>query len=339
MTEMSSNVNQVERLALAIDVGGTNIKAAVINSHGEPLSVKRVGTPAKSAPDQVIHEILEIMHGLCLECSLDSNQLEGIGVSFAGFVTADGTVTATAHLSRDFIGLNLHSLLSPHLPSRYYFSLDTPTPTLGEAYFGAGRGFTNFAYVTVSTGIGAGIMINGRYFTGGMGWAGGVGHIIIDESSERVCEGCGNHGCLETFAAKQGIVTTAREMSEQFPASCILQLAGGKVESITPKLVYEAAQAGDQTARRVFDHAGHALGLGLVCLADIVAPELIIIGGGIAQAGDILLEPARKVVRERAFPPRIRGVEIVQAALGDMSAVFGAAAMVFFDLRINSPVD
>jgi glucokinase len=86
---------------------------------------------------------------------------------------------------RDFIGLKLRSLLSPHIPSRYYFSLDTPTPTLGEAYFGAGRGYDDFAYVTVSTGIGAGIMSNGKYFTGGMGWAGGVGHIIIDETSER----------------------------------------------------------------------------------------------------------------------------------------------------------
>jgi glucokinase len=336
---MGPKVMQNERLALAIDVGGTNIKAAVINSKGELLSVKRVVTPAKSAPDQVIHEILEIMHRLCLECSLNSNQLEGIGVSFAGFVTADGMVTATAHLSREFIGLNLRSLLSQYIPSRYYFSLDTPTPTLGEAYFGAGKGYDDFAYVTVSTGIGAGIMSNGKYFTGGMGWAGGVGHIIIDETSERICEGCGNHGCLETLAAKQGIVTTAREMIEQFPNSRILELADGKLEKITPKLVFEAARAGDQAACLVFEYAGHALGLGLVSLADIVAPDLIIIGGGIAQAGDLLLEPARKVVRERAFPPQIRSVEIVQAALGDMSAVFGAAAMVFFDLRINSPVD
>ena len=336
---MAMNVAQDERLALAIDVGGTNIKAAVINSEGELLAVKRAVTPAKSPPDRVIQQILEVMHELYQECSLEINQLEGIGVSFAGFVTADGMVTATAHLSREFIGLNLRSLLSQHIPNRYYFSLDTPTPTLGEAYFGAGKGYADFAYVTVSTGIGAGIMANGKYFTGGMGWAGGVGHIIIDETSERVCEGCGNHGCLETFAAKQGIVRTAREMIEQFPDSRILQFAGDQLETITPKMVFEAAQAGDQAARRVFEHAGHALGLGLVSLADIVAPDRIIVGGGIAQAGELLLEPARKVVRERAFPPRIRSVDIVQAALGDMSAVFGAAAMVFFDLRINSPID
>ena len=335
---MAWNSADDDRLALAIDVGGTNIKAAVINSRGKLLAVRREATPAKSPPGQVIRHILEVMHELYRECSLDTSRLEGIGVSFAGFVTSNGMVTATAHLSQEFVGLNLHSLLSTQIPSRYYFSLDTPTPTLGEAYFGAGRGFADFAYVTVSTGIGAGIIVNGKYFTGGLGWAGGVGHIIIDENSEHVCEGCGNHGCLETFAAKQGIIATASEMARIYPDSQILKLANGRIEAITPQLVCEAAKAGDPAACQVFERAGHALGLGLVSLADIVAPARIIVGGGIAQAGDLLLEPARKVVRERAFPPRIRTVEIVQAALGDLSAVFGAAAMVFYDLHINSPI-
>jgi len=181
--------------------------------------------------------------------------------------------------------------------------------------------------------------VRGKYFTGGLGWAGGVGHTIIDENSERVCEGCGNHGCLETFAAKQGIITTARELLVQHPDSLIIKLTGGKQENITPELIYEAAKAGDPAACEVFERAGHALGLALVSLADIVAPTRIIIGGGIAQSGDFLLEPARKVIRERAFPPRIRQTEIVQAALGDLSAVYGAAAMVFFDLRINNPME
>lgn len=328
-----------DRLALAIDVGGTNIKAGLITSQGKLLAARREATAAKSPPEQVIRQILEVVQELYGECSLETSRLEGIGVSFAGFVTADGMVTATAHLSREFVGLNLHNLLSAEIPSRYYFSLDTPTPTLGEAYFGAGRGFADFAYVTVSTGIGAGIMANGKYFTGGLGWAGGVGHIIIDETSARVCEGCGNHGCLETFAAKQGIVATACEMVQVFSDSQILKLANGRLEAITPQLVCEAAKAGDMAARQVFERAGHALGLGLVSLADIVAPARIIVGGGIAQAGELLLEPARKVVRERAFPPHIRNVEIVQAALGDLSAVFGAAAMVFYDLQINSPIE
>jgi glucokinase len=116
-------------------------------------------------------------------------------------------------------------------------------------------------------------------------------------------------------------------------------LKAGGGQSRSDHLSWSCRRGGDPAAVEVFNRAGHALGLGLVSLADIVAPTRIIIGGGIAQAGELLLEPARRVVRERAFPPRIREVEIVQAALGDLSAVFGAAAMVFYDLRINSPID
>jgi glucokinase len=326
-------------LALAIDVGGTNIKAAVVTRRGKLVAVQRRNTPAKSPPELVMAQMVSILRDLCSQSELEISHIDGIGVSLAGFVTADGMVTATAHLSQAFVGFNLYPYLYRELPLEYYFSLDTPTPTLGEAYFGAGEGIDDFAYITVSTGIGAGMMLNGRYYTGGMGWAGGVGHIIIDENSERVCEGCRNRGCLETFAAKQGIIATALETLETHPNSLIIKLAQNLRENITPKLVFEAAQAGDEAACEVFERAGHSLGLGLVALADIVAPSRIIIGGGIAQAGDLLLEPARRVVRERAFPPRIRQVEIVQAALGDLSAVYGAAAMVFHDLRINSPIE
>lgn len=325
--------------ALAIDVGGTNIKAAIITRSGEMTALVRRETPAKSHPSIVINQMLSIAHELIDQSRIDPDMLTGIGISIAGFVTSDGIVTATAHLSRDFIGYDLYTALHHELPQNYYFSLDTPAPTLGEAYFGAGRGIDDFAYVTVSTGIGAGIMVGGKYFTGGLGWAGGVGHTIIDEKSERVCEGCGNHGCLETFAAKQGIIMTARELLVKYPDSLIIRLTSGKQENITPELVYEAAKAGDPAGCEVFERAGHALGLALVSLADIVAPTRIIIGGGIAQAGDFLLEPARKVIRERAFPPQIRQTQIVQAALGDLSAVYGAAAMVFNDLRINSPME
>ncbi len=120
------------------------------------------------------------------------------------------------------------------------------------------------------------------------------------------------------------------------PGNRILDLAKNDPALITPRIIFEAAELGDMTAIEVFRRAGHALGLGLVSLADIVSPSRIIVGGGIAQAGKFLLEPAIEVVRTRAFPPRIRQVEIVQAALGDQSGIYGAAVMVFHDLRINS---
>ena len=323
-------------LALALDVGGTNIKGGIFTRDGRLLASCVKSTPAKEHPETVILQMLDLIRALCTECSIEPDSLDGIGISMAAFLTADGVVTATAHLSREWLGYDLKTRLFGEVPLEYYFSLDTPAPTLGEAYYGAGQGVLDLAYVTVSTGIGAGILVGGKYFVGGLGWAGGMGHIILDEHSTRLCEGCGNYGCLETFAAKNGIITTAQELSAADPAGRILELAHGDPANITPRLVYQAAMLGDPVALKVFRRAGHALGLGLVSLADIIAPTRIIIGGGIAQAGELLLGPAREVVQTRAFPPRIRQVEIVQAALGDLSGIYGAAAMVFYDLRINT---
>lgn len=280
--------------------------------------------------------VIDMIAQLCTTTGNRISDLIGIGISIAAFITAEGVTTATAHLSPEWVGFDLKAALAVKLPSNYYFALDTPAPTLGEGYFGAGMGIDHFVYVTVSTGIGAGIMNKGQYFIGGLGWAGGLGHIIIDEKSERVCQGCGNRGCLETFAATQGIIATTKEFATRYPESLLHSLLNGDLERITPAIVYEAAKQNDPAASAVWEYAGHALGIGLTNLTDIVSPGRIVVGGGISQAGDFLLEPARKVVRERAFPPQHRHVEIVQAALGDLSGMYGAAAMVFYDTHINS---
>ncbi len=333
-----SHKNPADRdLAVAVDIGGTKIKTGLIRRDGTLVGLERVSTPATAAPEDVMQLVLRLTRGLCGRHGLTLDQADGIGISIAAYVTADGKVTANSHLSDEWLNYDLGERLAGETSIPQYFVLDTPAPTLGEAYYGAGKGIDHFAYVTVSTGIGAGIMANGRYYTGGMGWAGGVGHSIIDEKSPRICEGCGNAGCLETFAATQGIIATTLEMLAQRPDSLILELVGGEHAAITPTVVCEAAKQGDAVAHAVWDRVGHMLGIGLVNLIDIVAPRRVVVGGGISQAGDLLLEPARAVIRERAFPPNLREVEIVQAALRDLSGAYGAAAMVFHDLRVNLP--
>ncbi len=324
------------RLALAVDIGGTKIKAGLITFDGDLLSIERVSTPSPPLPEPITREVVRLIGHMLDQNRLSISDVEGVGVSMAAFITADGVITATAHLDQSWVGSDFRARLLRDYQTNYYFSLDTPAPTLGEAYYGAGKGIADFAYVTVSTGVGAGIMVGGKYLTGGLGWAGGVGHIIIDETSERVCHGCGNHGCLETFAATQGIITTAKELLAQHPGGVIPALVGGDLDKITPAILYEAAQQGDATARAVWRRVGHALGIGLTNLIDIISPERVVVGGGIAQAGDLLLEPARAVIRERAFPPQHRQAQVVAAQLGDLSGIYGAAAMVFHDLRINT---
>ena len=336
---MSYSPEDKLRLAVAIDIGGTSIKAGMIREDGQLLALRRAPTPPEELPEHIVLIILDLIAKVCEGSALSLGKVEGIGISIAAFITAEGIITATAHLSQEWVGYDLQGRLSSDLPAKYYFALDTPAPTLGEAYFGAGKGVQDCVYVTVSTGIGAGIMTGGKYFVGGLGWAGGIGHSIIDETSERICSGCGNAGCLETFAATQGFLATTRELVQSEPHSLILALAKGNLDAITPRVVFEAAQQHDPIANEVWEKVGHVLGVALTNLINVVSPQRVIVGGGIAQAGDYLLEPVRTVIRSRAFPPQHRTVELVQAALSDLSGIFGAAAMVFHDLRINPPME
>ena len=168
-----------EDVAVALDVGGTMLKAALIARDGQLLALERLPTPSDSPPEHVAE--------LLAETGLTVETIAGVGISIAAFITAEGVITATAHLVPAWVGFDLGRRLAAVLPANYYFALDTPAPTLGEAHYGAGRGVADFAYVTVSTGIGAGVVACGRLYTGGLGWAGGVGHVVVDPNGPRVC--------------------------------------------------------------------------------------------------------------------------------------------------------
>jgi glucokinase len=321
-------------VVVAVDVGGTSIKAGLFDRGGALLATRRAATPARAAPEQIARCILDFVADFRAHEEHPIETIVGVGVALAAFITDAGVVVATPHLSPAWVGYDLRTRLRRDLAVPYYFALDTPAPTWGEAYYGAGRGIDHFVYVTVSTGIGAGVMMNGRYMSGSLGYAGGVGHTIIDEQSDRVCEGCGNAGCVETFAARDGIIRTARDILSDYPHSLMVALCDGRIDRLTPEIAWQAALRGDEAARLVFARAGHALGIALTNLIDIVDPKRVIVGGGIAQAGDLLLAPARAVVQQRAYPPPLREVAVVQAELGDLSGMYGAAAMVIHDLHV-----
>jgi glucokinase len=320
--------------AIAVDIGASAIKSTVISPDGVVRAITRAPTPGSASGATTL--LVETIRDLLRETAMTLNDIAGIGISLAAFVTAEGEIVATAHLSQDWVGFPLGETLRSELPTNHYFALDAPAPTLGEAHFGAGRGLSDFAYVTVSTGVGAGLFAGGSLYTGGLGWAGGVGHVVVDPNGKRQCTGCGNYGCVETYAALQGVLALAQEAIQRSPES---SLAAIPSLDLSPKVIAEAACAGDAGARWVYEQAGHHLGLGLTSLVDIFSPVRIVVGGGIALAGDLLLEPARRVIQRSAYPPVHRTVEVVPAELGDLSGAFGVAAMVFHDIRINTAME
>ena len=198
---------------------------------------------------------------------------------------------------------------------------------MGEHQFGVGRGVDNLIYLTVSTGIGGGIIINGRLYLGVSGSAGEIGHMTIDVNGPE-CS-CGNIGCLEMLASGKAIAREAIRRISQGEGSSLAKMVEGKIDNITAEEVGVAAEGGDSLSLEVISQAATYLGVGMVNLVNILNPEMIIVGGGVAQMGELLLAPARQVVEERAFKLPAQAVRIVPAHLGDEAGVLGVAIFAY----------
>ncbi len=223
--------------------------------------------------------------------------------------------------------VQLRHILAEKLGVVTYIINDASAAALGEYRFGAGRGFDNMIYLTVSTGIGGGIIVDGELYSGADGCAGELGHMTIEVDGPQ-CH-CGNFGCLEALASGWAVVREAKTRINQGEKSSIIELVDGRFESITAETVAVAARRGDQLAANIVRDAANYLGVGLANLVNIFNPELIVIGGGLSKMGNMLLKPARKVLKERAFTLPARTVRLVRARLGGNAGIIGAAAYVF----------
>jgi glucokinase len=200
---------------------------------------------------------------------------------------------------------------------------DVRAITNGEWRFGAGRGVDTVAVFAVGTGIGGGLVINGRLHLGIGGTAGELGHTIIDFNGARC--GCGNHGCLETFASGPAIAAMGMKAVAQGLTTNLGELCGYDLNRITPALIAQAAESGDEIAKEIYEHAGYYIGIAAANICTIIGPKRIIIGGGVAQAGELLLDPIRRTLRARVHIMPVEQVEVVPSTLGDNAGVIGVA--------------
>jgi glucokinase len=218
----------------------------------------------------------------------------------------------------------LKEIIERELTRKTFILNDANAAAFGEFSFGAGRGARYFIYVTVSTGIGGGIVIDGRIYSGFSGVAGEVGHMTIQDDGPRC--GCGNIGCWEALASGTALAREARERIKEGAKTEILKYADGDLEKVRAEVIEKAAEEGDGLAAELIAHTAHYLGVGLANLINIFNPELIVIGGGLSNIGDRLLQPAFDTARSRSFPQAQRSVRFARAELGRNSGVLGAAA-------------
>ncbi len=312
---------------LAIDLGGTKIFAAITSNKGLVIAKERYLTLADEGPQVVIKRIFSAIDHLLSQRNINSSQLDGISIAAAGAIDFEkGLITSSPHLP-DWHDVPLRDIVREKYRVNTFLINDASAAVLGEHHFGAGQGVNNLILLTVGTGIGGGIIINEELYSGASGSAGEIGHTTIDVNGPR-CS-CGNTGCLEALVSGTAVAKEAIKRIRQGEGSALTEIVGGKIEDITAEKVGVAAQDGDSLASEVILKAATYLGVGLANLVNIFNPEMIIISGGMAKMGDLLLDPARQIVRERAFQLSAQAVQIVSAQLGDDAGVLGAAVFAF----------
>ena len=312
---------------IGIDVGGTNVKIALVDDNGKIIYSNSVPTYAKLGYEYTVNNIKQAIKDLMKETNTTPSDIEGIGFDFPGQVDCKTGVVKLAPNIPGWVNVPIAQMIEDefHIPTR--IDNDVRCAALGELKFGAGKGCENFICITVGTGIGSGIVINGKVVRGATNAAGELGHIKLQMNGGPIC-GCGDTGCLEAFASGPAIVAMAQEYIKGGKSTKFREMAAVEGGEITPYMVAKAAEEGDSVAKRIFEIVGEYIGIGLTSVINLLNPERVIIGGGVAESGELLLGPIRKTIKERAMVVAGNAVEIVPAQLGNSAGVIGASMLI-----------
>jgi glucokinase len=305
------------------DLGGTQIRAFVSDAQGNVCGRAATLTCATEGPDAVIGRIEETIRQAV--GAIPWGDIRGIGVGAPGPLDPwEGVILGAPNLP-GWERMPLAAILSRAFGCDVRVGKDANLGALGEHIYGAGRGVANLVYMTISTGIGGGVIANGQLLLGAGGLAGEVGHQTIIADGP-LCP-CGNYGCLESLAAGPAIGRMGREAADGGRGERMLSFVQGVTKDIDARTVSRAAEEGDPVAVQIIGRAANYIGIGLANICNLFNPELLVLGGGVTHVGDLLFDTVRAVIAQRALPAA-RGVRVVPAALGDDVVLYGAAALI-----------
>ena len=313
---------------VGVDLGGTNVRAAVIDRASEQIVARgeNISSRGMDGPEMTAMQIATAARTALDQAGASLEQVLGVGVAVPGHVKAkEGLVKWAPNFKDQWKEVPIAALIERHLGLPVQIGNDANLAALGEFRFGAGREVRHLVMVTLGTGIGGGIIVDGKLLDGADGGAGEIGHMVINPGGRG---GNSAFGSVEGETQRDAIIErAARKIQEGYQTSL-----GERVDynrfALTPAIIAEEAQKGDAIALEVFEETGYYLGLCVTNLIDLLNPEMVVIGGGIAQAGDIILDPIRRTVTATAIRSLAKSCRIVPAELGDNAGIFGGAAII-----------
>jgi len=316
--------------ALGIDIGGTNIKFVIINNSGEIIDFLEIESKAEVGRKFILGNIIT-----GIEKILSKNKkikIEGVGVGTPGLVNEEGKVVTGASNLKGWNGTPIKKILEKKLNIPVYVDNDVTALALGEAYFGAGRGYKNVICLALGTGLGGGIIIDKKIYRGRFGYAGEFGHIVVNPNGPRCT--CGKIGCLETYASSWGLKRMAIKFFENNKDSLIYKSVKNNLNEITPKIIFDAYSKNDKIAIEILNIMGNYLGMGIGILVNIFDPDVIIIAGGIAKAGKVLIDLIYKYIYKYTLNFFEGKVKLKISKFKNKAGAIGSASLFFERKRI-----
>ena len=306
----------MERYGFGIDLGGTTCKLGLFQVDGTLMEKWEIPTDTRENGKNVLPDIAASVEEKIRQHHISREQIIGAGIGVPGAVNNEGVVNRCINLGWGIVPVSkeLSSLLSVPV----YTANDANVAALGEAWKGSGNGYSSIAMITLGTGIGGGVVLDGQIINGFHGAAGELGHIVVNPEEQDACN-CGNHGCIEQYASATGIVRQARKQLAESREDSVLRME----QNLSAKSVFDAAKAGDALAKKIAAEVCNMLGRVIGTICNVINPEAVIIGGGVSRAGEILLELVQEGFQDSVFHAS-RDTVIRLASLGNDAGIYGA---------------
>ncbi|MCR5594500.1 MAG: ROK family glucokinase [Lachnospiraceae bacterium] len=310
----------MSKYVVGVDVGGTTVKIGIFTAEGEVVEKWEIPTRKEDSGSNILPDISDSIKKKIVSNDINADDVLGVGIGVPGPVDDDGVVHKAVNLG--WGKFNLVDAMKPLMPGVLVKGgNDANVAALGEMWKGGGQGHDNIVAVTLGTGVGGGIIINGRLLNGSTGAGGEIGHLHVEDNETEAC-GCGNYGCLEEYTSATGIVRLARRALDATAApSCL------RDTELTAKAVFDAVKDGDAIAIQVAEKFGDYLGKGLSLIAGVVNPEVFVIGGGVSKAGEILFDYIRPSYEANVFHGSKDAI-LALATLGNDAGIYGAAKLI-----------